>query len=190
MWMRRTCLCRLRAKSETSIVEVWRKRSETVVYDSFRRILSRTFELPTGDVGDFEVLDQVDTVAVLALTAAGEVVLVEEFRPGPEELLRELPGGAIEPGQAPIEAARAELLEETGYEGDLAPIGRIVRDAYATNVKHVFAATDCRRVADPEQPRLTAPMLLSLDAFREHLRQGRLTDSEVAYRALDELGLL
>ena len=171
-------------------MEAWRKRSETVVYDNHRRVLNRTFELPTGDVSDFEVLDLVDSVAVLALTATNEVVLVEEFRPGPEEVLLELPGGAIASGQTPIEAARAELLEETGYEGDLIQIGRIVRDAYATNLKHVFAATSCRPVAEPEQPRLTAPVLLPLDAFREHLRHGRLTDSEVAYRALDELGLL
>lgn len=152
--------------------------------------MSRTYELPNGDVADFEILDLLDSAAVLALTPANEVVLVEEFRPGPEAVLVELPGGVVEPGQAPIDAARAELLEETGYEGDLIEIGAVVRDAYATNLKHVFAATDCRRVSEPEQPQFTAPVLMPLDAFREHLRQGRLTDSEAAYRALDELGLL
>jgi ADP-ribose pyrophosphatase len=168
----------------------WRKRAETVAYDHFRRVLNRTFELPDGTVTDFEVLDLLDSVAVLALTPADEVVLVKEFRPGPEAVLLELPGGVVEPGQAPIEAARAELLEETGYEGDLVMVGTVVRDAYATNVKHAFAATRCRRVADPEHPELTAPTLVPLEAFREHLRRGRLTDSEVAYRALDELGLI
>lgn len=171
-------------------MEAWRKLNETVVYDRFRRVLSRTFELPGGDVADFEILDLLDSVAVLALTPSNEVVLVEEFRPGPEAVLMELPGGVVEPGQAPLDAARAELLEETGYEGDLIEVGSVVRDAYATNVKHVFAATSCRRVDEPEQPRLTAPVLMPLEAFREHLRQGRLTDSEAAYRALDELGLL
>jgi ADP-ribose pyrophosphatase len=168
----------------------WRKRVETVAYEHFRRVLSRTFELPDGTVAEFEVLDILDSVAVLALTPAEEVLLVEEFRPGPEAILLELPGGVVEPGQAPLEAARAELLEETGYEGDLIEVGTVVRDPYATNVKHAFAATRCRRIADPEEPKLTAPTLMPLEAFREHLRQGRLTDSEVAYRALDELGLL
>jgi ADP-ribose pyrophosphatase len=168
----------------------WRKRAESVAYDHFRRVLRRTFELPDGTLTDFEVLDLLDSVAVLALTPSDEVVLVEEFRPGPETILLELPGGVVEPGEAPIEAARAELLEETGYEGDLVAVGTVVRDAYATNVKHAFAATRCRRVADPEQPELTAPTLMPLEAFREHLREGKLTDAEVAYRALDELGLL
>ena len=168
----------------------WRKRAETVAYDNYRRVLSRTFELPDGTVTDFEVLDLLNSVAVLALTPADEVVLVEEFRPGPEAILLELPGGVVEPGQAPIDAARAELLEETGYEGELVDVGTVVRDAYATNVKHAFAATGCRRVADPERPELTAPTLMPLEEFREHLRSGKLTDSDVAYRALDELDLL
>jgi ADP-ribose pyrophosphatase len=171
-------------------VKPWRKLAETVAYERFRRVLSRRFELPDGTVTDFEVLDLLDSVAVLALTPDDQVVLVEEFRPGPEAILLELPGGVVEPGQAPIEAARAELLEETGYEGDLVAIGTIVRDAYATNVKHAFAATRCRRIADPEHPELTVPTLMPLEAFREHLRRGELTDTEVAYRALDELGLL
>jgi ADP-ribose pyrophosphatase len=171
-------------------VEAWRKRGERVVYDRFRRVVSRTFRLPNGDVADFEILEQSDSAAVLALTPSTEVILVEEFRPGPEAVLLELPGGAVEPGQAPMDAARAELLEETGYEGDLIEIGTLLKDAYATNVKHVFAATACRSVAEPETPQLTAPVLVPLEAFREHLRRGRLTDSDVAYRALDELGLL
>ena len=171
-------------------MQAWRKFGETVAYDRFRRILNRTFELPTGEIADYEILDLRDSVAVLALTASNEVVLVEEFRPGPEAILLELPGGVVDSGTTPIDAARAELLEETGYEGDLIEIGSLIRDAYATNRKHVFAARDCRRVAEPERPDLTAPVLIPLGEFREHLRGGRLTDSEVAYRALDELGLL
>jgi ADP-ribose pyrophosphatase len=168
----------------------WRKLEERVVYERFRRIVSRTFELPEGRTAEFEVLEGRDTVAVLALTDAQEVVLVREFRPGPEEVLLELPGGQIEDGQTPEEAARAELLEEAGYEGDLAPAGTILSDAYATRTKHAFVATGCRSVGPPAAGELTEPVVVPLGEFREHLRTGRLTDSDVAYRALDHLGLL
>jgi ADP-ribose pyrophosphatase len=171
-------------------VEAWRKRAETVVYDRFRRVVSRTFELPAGDAADFEVLEQPDNAAVLALTVANEVVLVEEFRPGPEAVLLELPGGVVEPGQAPIDAARMELLEETGYVGDVTHVGTLLKDAYATSAKHVFVARQCRRVADPDHPELTAPVVIPLQAFREHLRRGRLTDVDAAYLALEVSGLL
>jgi ADP-ribose pyrophosphatase len=171
-------------------VKPWRKLGERVVHDRFRRVRSRTFELPNGEVADYEVLDLNDSVAVLALTGEREVVLVREFRPGPEEVLVGLPGGIVEPGQSAVEAARAELLEETGYEGELRVVGTLFKDAYATSTKHVVVATRCRRVGDPEHPDLTEPVVLSLDEFREHLRGGRLTDTDAAYRALDFLGLL
>jgi ADP-ribose pyrophosphatase len=168
----------------------WRKLCEEVVYERFRRVVSRTFALPDGRTGDFEVLESRDTVAVLALTDEEQVVLVREFRPGPEELVLELPGGLIDDGQTPVEAARAELLEETGYEGELAAAGTMLDDAYSTFVKHAFVATGCRRVQAPAEGELTEPVLMSLADFREHLRGGRLTDVDVGYRALDDLGLL
>jgi ADP-ribose pyrophosphatase len=168
----------------------WRKLGERVVYERFRRIVSRTFELPQGQTADFEVLEGRDTVAVLAITDAQEVVLVREFRPGPEEILLELPGGQIEHGQTPEEAARAELLEEAGYEGALTLAGTILADAYATRTKYAFVATGCRSVRPPAAGELTEPVVMSLREFREHLRSGRLTDSDVAYRALDHLGVL
>jgi ADP-ribose pyrophosphatase len=171
-------------------VGAWRKLDERIVYDRFRRVVSRTFSLPDGTTAEFEVVELFDSAAVLALTPAEEVVLVREFRPGPEAVLLELPGGVVESGQAPMDAARAELVEETGYEGDLVRAGAILKDAYATNTKHVFAATDCRKVTEPEEPHLTEPVLMPLPEFRAHLRSGRLTDADAAYRALDHLALL
>jgi ADP-ribose pyrophosphatase len=168
----------------------WRKLDERVVYERFRRIVTRTFELPGGKTADFEVWVEGDTVAVLALTDSNDVILARQFRPGPEDVLLELPGGLIDDGQSPAEAARRELLEETGYEGTISAAGTILEDAYSTRTKHAFTATGCRRVAEPAQPTLTEPVLMPLADFREHLRRGRLTDVELGYRALDQLGLL
>jgi ADP-ribose pyrophosphatase len=168
----------------------WRKLEERVVYERFRRIVSRRFALPDGQAADFEVTDGPDTVAVLALTEDDQVVLVREFRPGPEELILELPGGLIDEGQTPEEAARRELLEETGYEGEIAYVGSLLVDAYASFSKHAFIATGCRKVTKPAEGELTEPVLMPLAEFREHLRGGRLTDVDAGYRALDHLGLL
>jgi ADP-ribose pyrophosphatase len=169
---------------------LWRKLEERVVYERFRRLVSRTFELPDGRVADFEVTDGSDTVAVFALTEDERVILVREFRPGPEELVLELPGGLIDEGQTPEEAAGRELLEETGYEGKIVAVGSLLVDAYSTFSKHAFAATGCRKVAAPAEGEFTEPVLTTLAEFREHLRGGRLTDVDAGYRALDYLGLL
>ena len=171
-------------------MQAWRKLGQRVVHDRYRRVVSRRFKLPDGSVADYEVFDLQDSVVVLALTPAGEIILVREFRPGPEQLLLELPGGIVDRGQTPAAAARAELLEETGYEGALVEVATLLKDAYATNVKHVFAGAECKPVAAPERPPLTQPVLMPLADFREHVRRGRLTDTDAAYRALDFLELL
>ena len=129
-------------------------------------------------------------MAVVALTTGDEVVLVREYRPGPEELLLELPGGAIDDGEDPLEAARRELLEETGYEGDLRPVGRILDCAYSSRVRYAFIAASCRRVAEPHDGEQLEVVLLPVGEFVTHVRSGRLTDAAAAYRALDVLSLL
>ena len=70
--------------------------------------------------GDFFVLDTPDWIHVIALTPANEIVMVKQFRFGTENLSWEIPGGLMEKGETPIDAALRELREETGYVGDKA----------------------------------------------------------------------
>lgn len=67
---------------------------------------------------DVFVFDAPDWCNVIAETPGGEVVLVWQYRFGTDALSLEVPGGVIDPGEAPIDAARRELLEETGYGAD------------------------------------------------------------------------
>jgi ADP-ribose pyrophosphatase len=59
-----------------------------------------------------------DYVGIVAVTPDGELLLVRQFRPAVWENTLELPSGHVEPGQTPEEAARIELLEETGHEAE------------------------------------------------------------------------
>jgi 8-oxo-dGTP pyrophosphatase MutT (NUDIX family) len=69
--------------------------------------------------GDFFTLACPDWCNVVAVTEADEIVLVWQYRFGTDALSLEIPGGVIDEGEAPIESARRELLEETGYASDL-----------------------------------------------------------------------
>ncbi|MGQ0663481.1 MAG: NUDIX hydrolase [Pseudomonadota bacterium] len=63
----------------------------------------------------FHSLRQADYVSVLAETPAGDVILVEQFRPALETTTLELPGGLLGPGEDPAACAARELAEETGF---------------------------------------------------------------------------
>lgn len=92
-----------------------------------------------------------DYVTVVALTAAGEVLLVRQYRPAVEQVTLELPAGHVEPGESPEEAARRELEEETGYRaGRLEFLGRLLPDTgRLANRMWCYFTPDARRVANP-----------------------------------------
>lgn len=73
-------------------------------------------QLPNGVIHDeYYVLEYPTWVNIIARTRDGKYVMVEQYRHGLQEIFTELVAGIAEPGEQPIEAARRELLEETGY---------------------------------------------------------------------------
>jgi len=170
----------------------WTKLSEERFKAGFRRMLTRTFRLPNGDVQDFTITEQRPNVCVLALTDKNEVVLAKQFRPGPEDVLLELPGGGQEEGETPIEAAARELLEETGYAGDIQHVTACLDCGYSTLRRQCFVATNCKKTAEQnlDDNEFIETVLMPLADFRAHLRSGNLTDVEVGYLGLDFLKLL
>ncbi len=75
--------------------------------------------MQNGDkTGKFYVIENPDWVNIVALTKDFDVVLIEQFRQGIEEVILEIPGGMIDGDELPETAARRELLEETGYSAE------------------------------------------------------------------------
>ncbi|MEU1506665.1 NUDIX hydrolase [Kitasatospora sp. NPDC005748] len=172
----------------------WRELERATVFGKFGRSVDRVdFELPDGSRADFYLKRESPAGAVLALTPDRRVVLARQYRPGPGRVLYELPGGLLEPGELPVDAITRELLEETGYRGEIQPVGQYWLDAYSDAHRFAFVATDCVRVAEPapEGTEFIDVMTLDLAEFRTRvLRTGELTDAAAAYLALDHLGLL
>jgi ADP-ribose diphosphatase len=88
---------------------------ETVLTTPYFRLVGKRLEGQLTDEPHY-ALEILDYVAVVALTTGGDVVLVRQFRPAVETVTLELPAGHVEKGQTPEDAARAELLEETGFK--------------------------------------------------------------------------
>ena len=127
--------------------------SRYVVKDRWLALRADTYRTLSGQiVAPCYVFEYRAWVNVVALTQAGEVVLVRQFRPGIGRTILELPGGTTDPEDASPEAAvRRELLEETGYTGErFAATGCYSPNpASHTNLVTCFLATDVVRTHDP-----------------------------------------
>jgi ADP-ribose pyrophosphatase len=109
-----------------------------------------TCELPNGMTIEGFVIEYADWATILALTSQQEVVLVRQYRHGAQKVILELPGGAMEPeDESPMQSARRELLEETGYTSDkFIQIGCVSPNpANQTNLIYSFLALDAEKIA-------------------------------------------
>ena len=107
-------------------------------------------ELPDGRINrEYYVLEYPDWVNIIAVTREGQIVMERQYRHALGKTCYELPCGVIEAGETPLEAAKRELLEETGYAGGewqewmtLSP-----NPATSTNLAHSFLATGVEKVS-------------------------------------------
>lgn len=115
-----------------------------------------TVSEPDGSQAPREVVEHVDSVAILALDDEQRVLLIRQYRQPFQEFLWELPAGLRDkPDEPPTTTAQRELAEETGFEAatwatlvDLRPSPGI-----STEVARVYRATGLSerdRPGDPE----------------------------------------
>jgi ADP-ribose pyrophosphatase len=118
-----------------------------------RAVVAKTFRMPDGTEAVFTVTGDADNraVACVALTPQRTVVLAEQYRPGPERVMAELPGGRVETGESLAGGAARELAEETGYvPEELTYLGEMSYDGYFGGSRHYFLATGCEQRREQE----------------------------------------
>ena len=172
---------------------LWQQVGEDeVIYDGWLKIHRRTYRLPDGRTVEWDMHAGGPTVAVLALTPSKQLVMVRQFRPGPDRVVLTLPGGMVDPGETPEQAGERELREETGYAaGSVELVASAIANASPYH-RHVLIARDCSPGHDLELDDYEdcEPVVLDVAQVREELRAGRMTGSEQVYLGLDHAGLL
>ncbi|MGA7669723.1 MAG: NUDIX hydrolase [Nitrolancea sp.] len=148
-----------------------RQRRLLLNADPWLRVWADDLELPDGrEVDGFLGIEMRDYVVVVALTEDDQVVVERRYKHGPRRVCISLPAGYIEPGEDPLDAARRELLEETGYcAEDWEPLGSFTNDGNRGGGSgHLFLARRARHVAEPDSGDLES-VSIELRTFDELL---------------------
>ncbi len=174
------------------MIQPWKKLSEELVYDGYRKVIRRKFKLPDETESDYDIHFEGKTAGALVVTLEGKFVFAKQYRPGPEKIIMDVPGGLIDEGEDPKEAMVRELREETGYIGDVKLVATNLNDAYSTRLRYNFLVTNAKKITDQvgEDKNRIDVVELSFEELRAHLATGELSDVATVYYGLDHLRLL
>jgi 8-oxo-dGTP pyrophosphatase MutT (NUDIX family) len=164
-------------------MQAWKTlRSVILVDDAWLRLRADSCELPNGIVlAPYYVVEERDWVHIVAVSGAGSILTVRQYRYAGDAVCLELPAGICDPGEGPEAAARRELREETGHTARswirLASLW--ANPARQTNKLHVFLALG---LEDSGSQTLDATEDLvwgfhSVDEIKEAIRSGEFGQS-------------
>lgn len=123
-----------------------------------------------------DVVDFGEAVAIIPITGDGQVIMLRQYRAAVNDWIYEIPAGRIEKGESIEEAARRELVEETGYEPGI--LRRVISvytaPGYSNEVLHILIAKKLRYVgARPEAGEIIEVVKIPLnEAFSFIVKEG------------------
>ncbi len=120
--------------------------SKTVFKSRYLSVNKDIVQLDDGlIITDYYTADVSDAVMIIAITDQNNVILKKEYRHACKQDTIECPAGIIEPGELPIDAAKRELLEETGYSSEQWTYFGPTKECSSrlTNTLHMFFANQC-----------------------------------------------
>ncbi len=97
----------------------WKQLSRKALINSkFLKIYQDSVELPNGTIiNDYTLVEKPSFVMVVATDQDNHLITIDEYKYAINQEIHSLPAGHLENNEDPLERAKKELFEETGYSG-------------------------------------------------------------------------
>jgi len=179
-------------------LQAWKQVStEYLVQESwFKLRRDRVLKSNNEIMPSYYVLEYSNWANVFPITTDGKVILVRQYRYGIGQWSLEIPGGIMDPGETnPLEAAKRELLEETGYSCKEIVETAIIapNPATANNVMYCYLATGCELTHEQsfDEHEELEVILVTMEELKTMLRENKILQSlhtTSMFYALEKLG--
>jgi ADP-ribose pyrophosphatase len=127
----------------------------------------------------YYIIQSTDAVSIIAMTKDRQVLLVQQYRQAIDSDSLELPGGHLKDAETPEEAARRELLEETGYQADALELSGILFPN-TTRLGYklwCYCATDATKLQEPHPGEISKLILCSPSDLVLFIKNGRIRNA-------------
>ncbi|WP_017731153.1 NUDIX hydrolase [Nafulsella turpanensis] len=162
----------------------WKKLASEYIYqDQWLTVRKDKVALPEGPtIPSYYVLEYPNWVNVIGINVEGELILVRQYRHGLERISYELCAGVSDMADAsPLETAKREMLEETGYGGGKWQEWMVVSANPGThsNLTYCYLATELELVREPEleETEQLTVHLFSVDEVKQLLNDGAIVQA-------------
>jgi len=156
-------------------------KSTTEVYKGrIFNFVTENLTLPNGRDAEMAFIRHPGSIAVVPLLDDNTVVMEVQYRHPVGEYLLEIPAGTLEPDESPLNCAKRELMEETGFRAqELIELGKIhMIPAYSDEEIHVFIAkglTPAKQNLDPDE--IIEVVTYPLEKAVQMIDAGKITDA-------------
>ncbi len=160
---------------------------EEKLFSGLRFTVSRRRIKYRDRVFDRDIVVFPNSIVILPVLKSDQLILIRQYRAPINDFIYEAPAGVVESGESINEAAKRELVEETGYEpGELIDVGEYFPvPGYSTEKMHMFIARDLEYVGmKPEPYEIIKPVVVRVDDAIDMIKRNAIRDLKTVFLIL------